>query len=393
MKYLSFFLVTLFSLNVSAQGIEFEHDKSFEEVLKMAKTQNKLIFMDCFTTWCGPCKRLSSMVFPDPAVGEYYNKSFINTKFDMERGEGPNLAAKYAIRAYPTLLWLNGNGDVVHKVVGGLDPAGLIQNGKKALDPAPGILAGMHKQYDEGNRDVNFLSDYVSALNNANEPTGPALEAYLSKLTEKDLAQAKHTRTIFNVTNDINAPSLNYIIKNKAAFNSALSEDAVNKKLNTIAEKAANDAAFNKGDAALFNRAIELVKNNKTSGSAERIQQMSLNYYSKVGDWVNYDKTATSYLKKNGSYTPQELNEAAWNYYLNIEDKAQLTKASKWAFEAINKDNKYTYNLTYAYLLYKLENYKEASKACDYAIIRAQEENIKDSSAQALKEAIAKIGK
>jgi hypothetical protein len=120
---------------------------------------------------------------------------------------------------------------------------------------------------------------------------------------------------------------------------------------------------------------------------------MSLNYYSKVGDWVNYDKTATSYLKKNGSYTPQELNEAAWNYYLNIEDKAQLTKASKWAFEAINKDNKYTYNLTYAYLLYKLENYKEASKACDYAIIRAQEENIKDSSAQALKEAIAKIGK
>jgi thiol-disulfide isomerase/thioredoxin len=89
MKYLSFFLVTLFSLNVAAQGIEFEHDKSFEEVLKMAKTQNKLIFMDCFTTWCGPCKRLSSMVFPDPAVGEYYNKNFINTKFDMERGEGP----------------------------------------------------------------------------------------------------------------------------------------------------------------------------------------------------------------------------------------------------------------------------------------------------------------
>jgi thiol-disulfide isomerase/thioredoxin len=68
---------------VSAQGIEFEHDKSFEEVLKMAKTQNKLIFMDCFTTWCGPCKRLSSMVFPDPAVGEYYNKNFINTKLEL----------------------------------------------------------------------------------------------------------------------------------------------------------------------------------------------------------------------------------------------------------------------------------------------------------------------
>jgi len=390
MKYLSIIAAALLSFNVSAQGIEFEHDKTFEEILKMAKTQNKLIFMDCFTTWCGPCKRLSAMVFPDPEVGEYYNRNFINTKFDMERGEGPNLAAKYAIRAYPTLLWLNGNGDVVHKVVGGLDPTGLIQNGKKALDPAPGILAGMHKQYDEGNRDVNFLADYVTALNNANEPTGPAMEAYIGKLSEKDLAQAKHTRAIFNATNDINASSLNFILKNKAAFTSVLSEEAVNKKLHVIAEKAANDAAVGKGDNALFTKAIDLVRNNKTNGSAERIQQMSLNYYSKVGDWVNYDKTATTYLKKNGTYTPQELNEAAWNYYLNIEDKTQLAKASKWSLEAINKDNKYTYNLTYAYLLYKLENYKEASKACDYAIIRAGEENIKDSSAQALKEAIAK---
>lgn len=388
MKYLSFLLITFFSINVSAQGIEFEHDKSFEEILTMAKTQNKLIFMDCFTTWCGPCKRLSAVVFPDPAVGEYYNNNFINTKFDMERGEGPTLAAKYAIRAYPTLLWLNSNGDVVHKVVGGLDPVGLIQNGKKALDPAPGILVGMHKQYDEGNRDVNFLADYLSALNNANEPTAPALEVYLAKLSDKELTQAKHIRTVFNVTNDINALSLNYILKNKAAFSSTLTEEVVNKKLNTIAEKAANDAAANKGDVALFNRAIELVKSNKTSGYNERIQQMSLNYYSTVGDWATYDKTASNYLKKNGSYTPHELNEVAWNYYLNVEDKTQLAKAAKWAFEAINKENKYTYNLTYAYLLYKLENYKEASKACDYAIIRAQEENIKDASAQALKAAI-----
>jgi hypothetical protein len=69
---------------------------------------------------------------------------------------------------------------------------------------------------------------------------------------------------------------------------------------------------------------------------------------------------------------------------------AQLQKATKWAYEAVNTDNKYTYNLTYAYLLYKQNNYKEAERACDYAIIRANEENVQPSSATALKDAIKK---
>ena len=84
------------------------------------------------------------------------------------------------------------------------------------------------------------------------------------------------------------------------------------------------------------------------------------------------------------------LNDVAWTYYLNINDRAQLQKAAKWAQEAVNSDNKYTYNLTYAYLLYKLEDLKEAEKACDYAILRAKDEGVNPSSASFLKEAIKK---
>ena len=72
-----------------------------------------------------------------------------------------------------------------------------------------------------------------------------------------------------------------------------------------------------------------------------------------------------------------------------IHDPDQLQKATKWAYTALNMDNKYTYNLTYAWLLYKLNNYKEASLACDYAIIRAKEENVQATSANALKGYIA----
>ena len=108
-----------------------------------------------------------------------------------------------------------------------------------------------------------------------------------------------------------------------------------------------------------------------------------------MGDWVNYDKNASQYVKKYASKSAAELNDIAWNYYMVIHDPDQLQKATKWAYTALNMDNKYTYNLTYAWLLYKLNNYKEASLACDYAIIRAKEENVQATSANALKGYIA----
>ncbi len=161
---LVFFCAMLSNRALSAQGIEFVHDKKFEEVLGMAKAQGKLVFMDCYTSWCGPCKRLAANVFPDSAVGDFFNSTFVNTSFDMEKGDGISISNRYGIRAYPTLLWLDGDGNVKHKIVGGLDAPGLIENGRKAIDPMPGILAGLRKQYADGNRDVNFLREYAKTF-------------------------------------------------------------------------------------------------------------------------------------------------------------------------------------------------------------------------------------
>ena len=108
---LAFIFVSIsYSKNTNAQGIDFYHDKSFKELLEMAKKQDKLVFMDCYTSWCGPCKRLASQVFPDTVVGNFFNTTFVNTKFDMEKDEGITIATKYAVRAYPTLLWLDADG-------------------------------------------------------------------------------------------------------------------------------------------------------------------------------------------------------------------------------------------------------------------------------------------
>lgn len=372
-----------------ADGIQFIHDKPFDEILQQAKAENKLVFMDCYTSWCGPCKRLAAMVFPDSAVGEFYNTTFINTKFDMEKGEGIELARKYQIRAYPTLLWLDGDGNVKHKIVGGLDVAGLIQNGRKAIDPTPGILTGMKKQYAEGKREVEFVSDYLNTLNQAGEKYEEVFKDYLSTVTAKQLAEPKHSKTIFNLTKDIKSPGLSYLMKNHDYYIHLLGAEPFNKKINQIAAKAVSEAP-RADDKNLFDGAIELLKTNKAADSHQQILQLSMEYYSKMNDWVNYDKTATQFVKKYAAKNASGINDIAWTYFLNINSEPELRKATKWAYSCINMDNKYTYNLTYAYLLYKQNIYKEAERACDYAILRAKDENVNASSATALKEAIEK---
>ncbi len=382
-------LSIFFNLSSFADGIEFIHDKPFKDILAMAKAQNKLVFMDCYTSWCGPCKRLSSQVFPDSSVGEYFNSMFVNTKFDMEKGEGVDLAGKYSIRAYPTLLWIDGDGEVKHKIVGGLDVAGLIQNGKKAVDPTPGILTGMRKRYADGDRDVNFLSDYLNTLNSAQEKYDDVFQEYLSKLAPTDFTDKKHAQTIFNLTKDLKSVGLSYVMKHRDYDMNLVGADAFNQKINQIATKAVSEAPH-ANDKALFEGAIDLVQANKAPDHAEKILKLSMDYYSGMNDWVNYDKNASQYVKKYASKNAALLNDVAWTYFLNVNDEAQLQKATKWSFTSINTDNKYTYNLTYAYLLYKQNNYKEAERACDYAIIRAKEENVVPSSANALKDAIKK---
>ena len=53
-----------------AQGVEFR-DISFAGALKAAKAENKTVFMDCYTSWCGPCKMMTNDIFPQEKVGKY----------------------------------------------------------------------------------------------------------------------------------------------------------------------------------------------------------------------------------------------------------------------------------------------------------------------------------
>ncbi|GAB4001671.1 hypothetical protein GCM10028807_58400 [Spirosoma daeguense] len=117
------------TITSAEEGIQFT-DAAWKDILKKAKAEKKVIFLDAYASWCGPCKMLQKNVFTKKAVGEFYNGKFINVKMDMEKGEGPALAQVYPLEAYPTLLFIDGNGRVLKKVLGYQSPEDLIAIGK-----------------------------------------------------------------------------------------------------------------------------------------------------------------------------------------------------------------------------------------------------------------------
>ncbi len=127
-KLLGILLVIMLSLPAFAEGdgVNF-FEGSFRQALAKAKKEKKMVMLDAYTSWCGPCKVLKNKVFPNKELGNYINEHFVSIGVDMEAGEGPALANMYPIEGYPTILFLDASGKIKKKILG------LPQGGAKEL--------------------------------------------------------------------------------------------------------------------------------------------------------------------------------------------------------------------------------------------------------------------
>lgn len=124
-KYvLAFLLMGIFG-NLSAQITFFQG--TFEEALQKAKVEKKDVFVDFYTEWCGPCKVMSQKVFTDPEVGDYFNKHFVSYKLNAEAPGQAEVAKKYGVEAFPTMIFMNVKGEVLRTVLGAKAPAALVR--------------------------------------------------------------------------------------------------------------------------------------------------------------------------------------------------------------------------------------------------------------------------
>ena len=189
-KIISFAICILFTFPLLAQhGVNFR-DLSYEQALEQAKQENKLLFIDCYTEWCGPCKKMMNEVFPQKAAGDFFNPRFVSVKFDMEKGEGKELSKKFDVHAYPTFLIVRTDGTVQHKLTGSSDLEGFIERVQKGLEEE-NTLPYQHQLYAKGEMSKQQLLAYKECLSEANdkEKAAQIYNELLEQLSDSDKMQ------------------------------------------------------------------------------------------------------------------------------------------------------------------------------------------------------------
>ena len=161
MKQVLFVTLLLYAGNMAAQHRSITFEKAtLNNSIEKARTENKLLFVDCVTAWCGPCKGMSAQVFTLDSVADFFNTNFVNLQLDMEKGEGPQAQKEFHVEAYPTYLLLNHDRKVVYRFVGGMPADTFLAKIKKGMDPSNKV-AVLNERYESGERSKELLREYI----------------------------------------------------------------------------------------------------------------------------------------------------------------------------------------------------------------------------------------
>lgn len=307
----SFLLISSFAFG---QGIDFKKE-SYAELLKQAKKENKAIFIDVYTSWCGPCKHMSEQIFPLQAVGEKYNQNFICVKLDAEKSEdGKLVAKKFGVNAYPTLLFVNGDGELVYRFLGGRDENGIIKEANKAIEAFAALpeLKKMEAKYAKGDRSKTFLNDYYIARNRSGLDCGEVLVHYFNLLTDEEIIDSVNIVRIEQITKyDAKLTERLISINEKTVSEETKKSSLINKGVGKFLGTMIGDAARNdreedfEATMKLRDRYLTL-KNNKVSVTGASMgggnvlmptEPMRLDYYGSKGKSEKFTTTMENYIE------------------------------------------------------------------------------------------------
>lgn len=217
-------LVASVAATAQDRSINFDHS-TWTEIKAKAVKEKKVIFLDAYTSWCGPCKKMASEVFTNNEVADYFNANFINAKIDMEKGEGPELAKLYKVKAYPTLLFIDAQGKIVSTKVGAQDVKSLLTCGK--LSVAGESMESLTAQYKKGDRSVAFMKKYLTRLEGLQANPGAIAEEYFSKLPQAKWQTSDSWYFISRYIRKEGSPVFKYVLKNQTAYEQKFSAEAV----------------------------------------------------------------------------------------------------------------------------------------------------------------------
>lgn len=375
-KILFTILVCALAASSAFAQINFE-TTDWASVKAKALKENKPIFIDTYTSWCGPCKMMLKNIFPLPEVGKFFNNSFICYKVDAEKGEGIDIAKAYTVTGYPTYLFIDGNGKLLYRSSGSMPADKFIAEGKVALEQFSGKdISVWDKEYPKNKNNKEFLRGYIEKRNNLKIDNADLLDAYINlcKKNPDELFSIDFLPLIYGPSVKINAGGAcsDFMLANAEKIADTFQQagkgiGGKNKFLKNCYSLIIDysvEKAIKIKDENLFQKALEVnQKIAELSADADKLSEYKYKtkYYAGTAQPEKLVEIAESYYAGLLAKVPQTLADDATNY------EKTLVKLS--AGEPLYKDKStndiatlltYAKNKTISNLSYEIRNLAKA---------------------------------
>ncbi|MBC7885001.1 MAG: thioredoxin family protein [Saprospiraceae bacterium] len=350
-------IMAVFLIKPKAQGIEFFHG-SWQEALAKAKAEDKLLFVDAFAKWCGPCKAMAKNVFTQQKVGDFFNANFINLKLDMEEADGVTFGHKYPVSAYPTLFFLDGDGKVIRNIKGGQQPDGLISHGAEAIKKND-KSGKFEEKYNAGDRSYDLVFGYVKALNAAGKPSLKVSNDYL--YSNPAISDEQRLKFIMEAAVDADSRLFDLVITNKEKIIDLMGQQVFDEKCRSACQVSVKKAAEFEMEN-LLNETIDKAKKTIPNEAEVFAAKSEMLFYKSMNNKQKYI-SAYKFLAKKSSKNADQLQFIIKDITGSFkENKDMISDAADYAETLFNLKNEMeTLNIYCSVLVLN----KEVDKAID----------------------------
>ncbi len=367
------FIALIFAIPVLAfsQHVEFVKE-TWQEINDRAAKEEKFIFVDAYTDWCGWCEVLDKEMFTDPKVAPYINENFIPVKIDFEDSLGIILAMKFRVSGYPTSLVFNNYGQLTGKFSGYTEDHDLyLEFLMKNREIKEERVFG----YDSRKLDLPYPDFYKKAFLTGKErkwPSDSIVNAYLEE--QPDL----FSEVCWSVLVKFKPKTYtDHVLGNLEKYGALYGKDETQDYVQSIVYRYIR-LAVDSTDKAYLEQALKLSE--KLDKPEDQKTYIMMTYSERMKDWPGFAEALGTYIDRNGLDNHMFINNNCWTIYENAEDPETLKKAAGWMRQVIDEEPIWMYLDTYAALLYKSGDLEEALKYAEIAIEAGEKEGQKDIS-------------
>lgn len=393
---------------VKTKEIHFEK-LSFEELKAKAKRENKLIFINVYLTSCIPCKSMEKDVFTDAGVADYYNPNFINGSYDYSGKEGSGISEIYEVQCFPNFLFMDGDGKIVHRRVGGMNQEDFVKLAEAASNPKQRLLY-FEEEYPKKKSDPDFILNYLRILDKAScfplvnfmqlaeemeslTKRSDLLKEYFAFQTEEMLVNRTNWNAIRDFTYDYRSREFSYLLKNAATYKKLYTEDSVDAKIKNVFLTGRNLFLENKTLTEANETAyINEVKKLNSPEAEPALFWLSLDRAKGPQNWLEYIRLV---MESGDKYirSSEDKENVSKVIYENMDDKIALEKAEQMMKTAAENDPGWLVYETYANVLYELNRKSEANSMALKALETAKRIGAKPQNYQSIVYLLEKIEK